>query len=59
MDDHKLVMISIFFFKFQNMKKMQFLFCFFFVFFLMKNMLEKNFRIWPYATKYFFFLKMF
>jgi len=37
MDDHKLVMISIFYF--QNMRKMQF---FFVCFFFLKNVLKKN-----------------
>jgi len=45
MDNHKLVTISIF--GFLNMKKMQFLFFY-------EKYAWKNFRIWPYATKYFF-----
>ena len=45
-DNHKLVTISIF--GFLNMKKMQFLFFFY------EKYAWNNFRIWPYATKYFF-----
>jgi hypothetical protein len=50
MDDHKLIMISIFGF-FSNMKKMQF--------FFMKNMLGKILRFGRMQQNIFFFMKMF
>jgi hypothetical protein len=56
MDNHKLVKISIFGFS-KHEKDVIFVFCFFFVFY--EKYAWKNFRIWPYATKYFLFLKMF
>jgi hypothetical protein len=51
MDNHKLVMISIFYFLKHEKDAI-------FIFFYEKYV-WKNFRIWPYAIKYFFFLKMF
>ena len=51
MDNHNLVTISILFFK--DMKKMQFFV--FLYFFCFEKYAWKNFRIWPYAMKYFFF----
>jgi len=52
MDNHKLVMISIFGFSKHEKDAI-------FVFFFYEKYAWKNFRIWPYATKYFLFLKMF
>jgi len=49
MDNHKLVTISIFGF-FKHEKD---------AIFFYEKYAWKNFKIWPYATKYFFFLKMF
>ena len=51
MDNHKLITISIFEKKKFNMKKDS-IFVFFFCFY--EKYAWKNFRIWPYATKYFF-----
>jgi hypothetical protein len=48
MDNHKLVTISIFGF-FKHEKDAIFVFVF-----LYEKYAWKNFRIWPYATKYFF-----
>ena len=54
MDNHKLVTISIFGLKKKHEKD-----AIFYLFFLYEKCDWKNFRIWPYAMKYFFFFRMF